>query len=118
MPVANVANLIHIAIATLIALALSACAGAPTGAPKVVKDGMAATAMLPDVATDKVRAKAKLCDDGDPIACDWVGVWFLVGGGGQEHVSKSQKFFDFACKHGYRRGCVHLQQMERGEHKL
>ena len=103
----------------LIALCLGfavACGGS-TGGTKVIADGFDG-GKLPDHATAKVKANHAKCSKGDPVACDWVGVWFLVGGGGQQHVDRAKGFFDFACKRGYRRGCIHLQQMESGDHKL
>ena len=110
------------ALARLLIVAVTAvavgCAGASTGGEKVVSDGMDATGQLPKFATAKVKMHAAKCDKGDPVACDWVGVWFLVGGGGSKHVGKAEAFFKFACQHGYRRGCVHLEQMKRGDHEL
>lgn len=99
-----------------IALSVSGCAGG-TGGTKVVKDGFQG-GELPPHATAKVKANYGKCNGGDPIACDWVGVWFLVGGGGQKNVNRAKAYFDFACKHGYRRGCVHMRQMEAGDHEM
>ncbi len=100
-------------VVALVLMVVSACGGTTAGGKSAgVVDGRAP---LPPHATAKVKANHGKCKKGDPIACDWVGVWFLVGGGGQDNVSRAQTYFKFACDHGYRRGCVHLQQMEQGD---
>ncbi|GEM_PF-2820036 len=111
---------VHRTLATAVALLLAAivpgCAGA-SGGETIVKDGFTGQP-LPPHATRKVKTREKNCRNGNPQACDWVGVWYLVGGGGQKNVPRAEKYFDFACNHGYRRGCLHLEQMKRGEHEL
>ncbi|MCO4761437.1 MAG: hypothetical protein KC502_08030 [Myxococcales bacterium] len=67
--------------------------------------GIGAVNSMPSRATNKAMSKAEDCDDGDMKACNWVGIWFMVGGAGKDRKYEGKRYMRHACKNGYRPAC-------------
>ena len=60
---------------------------------------------LPDGAPDTARVQAEFCDTGEMKACNWVGVFYLMGGGGTELRLRGVDYLRTACDRGYDASC-------------
>ena len=58
-------------------------------------------------------SKAESCDDGDLDACNWVGVWYMVGGAGKERRGEGVRYVQHACTQGHDRACKLLAGLRR-----
>ncbi len=68
---------------------------------------------MPQGASGKAMSKAESCDDGDLDACNWVGVWYMVGGAGKERRGEGVRYVQHACTHGHDRACKLLAGLRR-----
>ena len=60
---------------------------------------------LPSSASNRARSQASACDDGDRVACNWLGVWYLVGGAGDAQRAQGVGLMQRACSLGQRDAC-------------
>ena len=75
--------------------------------------GIGAVNSMPNRASDKAISKAENCDDGNMKACNWVGIWFMIGGAGKDRKSEGKRFLRHACKQGYRPSCKLANALNR-----
>ena len=68
---------------------------------------------MPSRASDKAMDKAESCDDGDMKACNWVGIWFMVGGAGKSRKREGRRFLRHACNEDYKPSCKLLRALDR-----
>lgn len=80
-------------------ISLPACGGA--GANK----SWNAMDELPARASTKAQGHAERCDDGVLKSCQWMGIWYAVGGGGPARRHFARKYFNFACNEGLNSSC-------------
>ncbi len=100
------------ALSLLAALALSAGAvGGCSGARAA--NGPSALADFSDSDPASIRAHAERCDQGDMVACNRVGVWFTVGGGGPERKERGLHWFRHACNNRYQPACRMVADLTR-----
>ena len=69
---------------------------------------------LPQEAPAQLRKQAERCDLGDMAACNRIGVWYHVGGGGEAQRSRGLELFVHACTNGYAPACRMVQDLKRG----
>lgn len=89
----------------LVAPTLVACGGGG--------GGIGAANSMPANASDKAMSKAEDCDDGNMKACNWVGIWFSIGGAGKDRKVEGRRYFRHACDEGYRPACKMMRALNR-----
>ena len=75
--------------------------------------GIGAVNSMPNRATGKAMSKAEECDDGDMKSCNWIGIWFMVGGAGKDRKDEGRRFLRHACKEGYQPSCKRANVLAR-----
>jgi hypothetical protein len=95
-------------VAVAFALLTTSCGGASAAKPLSEFEGT----RLPPEATKKVKMNRAKCLKGDAQACDWVGVWFQVGGAGGARRGDARVYFKRACDKNHQPGCAHLRNMQ------
>lgn len=88
----------RVAISFMLALALflSACGGS---------NSIGAVDAMPAGASDKAVEKAEACDDGELDSCNWLGIWYMVGGAGKERRREGVRYIQHACDEGLDKAC-------------
>lgn len=86
-----------VAAGVVLAFAVTACGGGSSS--------IGAAEAMPSNATDKAREKAEACDEGDLDSCNWVGIWFMVGGAGKERRREGVRYIQHACDEGLDKSC-------------
>jgi hypothetical protein len=84
------------ALPLLVAVVAVGCGGA---------SGIGAVNTMPRHASSKAMDKAEACDDGDLRSCNWLGIWYLVGGAGKDRSYEGRRFLRHACREGYSPSC-------------
>lgn len=101
---------------TAVVATASACGGASAPVTDdAAANGAFAGASLPPEATKKVKINRANCFKGDALACDWVGVWFQVGGAGEAQRGHARAYFKRSCDKGHQPGCAHLRNLQADE---
>lgn len=72
-----------------------------------------ATASMPTSASSKAMDHAEACDDGELKSCNWLGIWFLVGGAGKERRVEGVRYLKHACNEGYQPSCKLIDALRR-----
>ncbi len=85
-----------VSLAMSLALLLSACGGSSS---------IGAVDAMPAGASDKAVEKAEACDDGDLDSCNWLGIWYMVGGAGKERRREGVRYIQHACDEGLDKAC-------------
>ena len=80
----------------LLALLLSACGGSSS---------IGAVNAMPAGASHKAVEKAQACDDGDLDSCNWLGIWYMVGGAGKDRRREGARYIQHACDEGLDKAC-------------
>ena len=68
---------------------------------------------LPGDAPSQQRDQADRCDLGDMEACNRIGVWYHVGGGGEAQRGRGVELFRHACTNGYGPACRMVEDLKR-----
>lgn len=76
-----------------------------------------AASSMPAGASSKAMDKATSCDDGDLDACNWLGIWFMVGGAGKERRGEGVRYIRHACDEGLDKSCKLLAALRRAARK-
>jgi hypothetical protein len=97
----------------LIALLVAALLGAPLAGCGGGSSGIGAVDAMPSGASGKSMEKAEACDDGDLDACNWLGIWFLVGGAGKERRGEGVRYIRHACDEGLDKACRLLSALKK-----
>jgi hypothetical protein len=101
-----------LSVASLLSLSLvtaHGCAGARSAGD------MCALHDLQDADPAHIRSQAKACDGGDMAACNRIGVWFTVGGAGEERKGRGLDWFRHACRNRYEPACRMATDLSRPE---
>ncbi len=96
------------ALPLLFALAAAPLAGCGGGSSSI-----GAVDAMPSSASSKAMGKAEACDDGDLDACNWLGIWFMVGGAGKERRREGVRYIRHACDEGHDKACKLLAALRR-----
>lgn len=88
----------------LLVLMLTGCGGS---------SGIGVADNMPTRASDKAMSKARACDNGKARACNWIGIWFMVGGAGSERKAEGRRFLHHACNKGYQPSCKLARALNR-----
>lgn len=96
---------VALGVALLLSVTLAGCGGGSSSFGAVDK--------MPSRASDKAMDKAESCDDGDMKACNWVGIWFMVGGAGNSRKHEGRRFLHHACGEGYEPSCKLLRALNK-----
>jgi len=75
--------------------------------------GPGATAAMPGHASSKARNHAANCDGGNMKSCNWVGIWFLVGGAGKGRKAEGVRYLKYACNNGYQPSCKLINALRK-----
>ena len=92
-------------LCALLSSLLPGCGGAAAG--------RVASALPAEVPAD-IRHVADRCDLGDMAACNRLGVWYHVGGGGEQARARGLALFRLACANGYGPSCRLVEDLQRG----
>jgi len=85
-----------VGLAMSLTLLLSACGGSSS---------IGAVDAMPAGASEKAVEKAEACDDGDLDSCNWLGIWYMVGGAGKERRREGVRYIQHACDEGLDKAC-------------
>ena len=75
--------------------------------------GPGASSAVPARASRKVHNHAENCDDGNMKSCNYIGVWFLVGGAGKSRKVEGVRYIKYACHNGYQPSCKLIDALRR-----
>lgn len=70
-------------------------------------------AALPEDAPVRVRQQAGRCDLGDMAACHRLGIWYQVGGAGEQLRGRGLPLFGHACANRYQPACHMVEDLSR-----
>lgn len=96
-------------LALVLSFSLVACGGSSSS--------IGAVDAMPSGANDKAMEKAESCDDGDLDACNWLGIWFMVGGAGKERRAEGIRYIRHACDEGLEKACKLMEALRRAANK-
>lgn len=101
------------AVPLLFAFAVAPLAGCGGGS----SNSIGAVSSMPSNASSKAMGKAEDCDDGDMDACNWLGIWFMVGGAGKERRREGMRYIKHACDEGNDKACKLLNALRKAANR-
>ncbi|MCB9738928.1 MAG: hypothetical protein H6747_06645 [Deltaproteobacteria bacterium] len=97
----------------IIAASLLTSLSLTTGCGATSSSGIGAASSMPSSASDKAMSHAESCDDGEMKSCNWLGIWYLVGGAGKQRRAEGVRYLKHACNEGYSPSCKLIEALRR-----